>query len=132
MSDCTAPHPPSNATLRIFLVEDEGLVAMLIEDMLRDLGHEVVATASNARQALAIARVASFDFALVDVNLNGEPSYPIADLLASRGASFAFATGYGAQGVDRKYAHVPRLTKPFLRTDLERLLSHVRRAIADG
>ncbi len=119
------PTDPHGSSLRVLVVEDEGMVAMLIEDMLIHLGHEVVAIASNARQALEAARTASFDFALVDLNLDGQPSYPIADMLASRGAPFAFATGYGLTGVDRKYADVPRLTKPFLSSDLGRLLSQV-------
>ncbi|HEY1940662.1 MAG TPA: response regulator [Roseiarcus sp.] len=119
------PAASHSAKLRILVVEDEGMIAMLIEDMLIQLGHEVVAVASNARQALEVARTASFDFALVDLNLDGQPSYPIADMLASRGAPFAFATGYGLQGVDRRYADVPRLTKPFLSSDLDQLLSQV-------
>ena len=68
-----------------------------------------------------------FDFALVDVNLDGETSYPVADLLKSRGAPFAFSTGYGCDGLDRKYADVPLLTKPFLSADLQRVLSRALR-----
>ncbi len=125
-----AGDPPTRlvpSKLRVLVIEDEGLVALLIEDMLTELGHEVVATASRAREALEVARTADFDFALVDVNLDGETSYPVADLLKSRGAPFAFSTGYGFDGVDRKYADIPLLTKPFLSADLKRILSRARR-----
>jgi CheY-like chemotaxis protein len=111
--------------LRVLVVEDEGLVAMLIEDMLTDLGHEVAAVASRIQEALQIAQTGTFDLAIIDINLNGQPSYPIAEILRSRDIPFIFATGYGVQGVDIKFAKAPTLTKPFIITQLEELLSRV-------
>jgi DNA-binding NtrC family response regulator len=103
---------------RVLIVEDEVLVSLLLEDMLGDLGHEAVGPAGNMETALRLANEASVDMAILDVNLNGEESYPVADALAARGIPFVLATGYGADGVREGYRHVPRLQKPFRLTDL--------------
>ena len=108
--------------LRVLVVEDEALVAMLVEDLLDELGHEAVAIASWMEDALANARTGQYDFAIVDVNLGGEPSYPVADVLAERGVPFVFATGYGAEGLPPKYFRVPVLAKPFVVADLEKIV----------
>jgi CheY-like chemotaxis protein len=115
--------------LRVLVVEDEGMVAMLVEDMLTDLGHTVGAVASRMRDAIDVAQNGMFDWAILDVNLDGQPSYPVADILKERGVPFAFATGYGAKGLDIRYGDAPVLAKPFLMADLERLLWEVTRAI---
>jgi CheY-like chemotaxis protein len=128
-ADDREPEQQTMKRLRILLVEDESMVAMLIEDMLADLGHEVGATASHMSEALEVARTGSFDLAIIDVNLDGEPSYPVAELLASRGIPFAFATGYGPGGVDGTFAGSPTLAKPFLLADLRRLLSDMQPAL---
>ncbi|HYD36910.1 MAG TPA: response regulator [Allosphingosinicella sp.] len=104
--------------LRILVVEDEMLVAMTIEDMLLELGHDVAGLASRLGPALALAREGQFDAAMLDVNLAGEPSYEVADLLAERGIPFLFATGYGRQGIDQRYRDLPILQKPFLAGEL--------------
>lgn len=105
-------------SLRILVVEDEMLVAMNVEDMLLDLGHEVAGLASRLSGALSLAQEASFDAAMLDVNLAGEASFPVADLLAERGIPFLFATGYGLQGIDERYRDRPVLQKPFRAIDL--------------
>jgi CheY-like chemotaxis protein len=99
--------------LRILIVEDEMLVAMNVEDMLLELGHEVAGLASRLGPALALARESRFDAAMLDVNLAGEPSFPVADLLIERGIPFLFATGYGRQGIAERYRDYPMLQKPF-------------------
>ena len=104
--------------LRILIVEDEMLVAMNIEDMLLELGHEVAGLASRLGPALALAGESRFDAAMLDVNLDGEPSFPVADLLARRGIPFLFATGYGRQGIDGRYRDFPMLQKPFRTVEL--------------
>jgi CheY-like chemotaxis protein len=111
--------------LRIFIVEDEALVAMMMEDILEDLGHEVGAVASRLLEACEVARTGSFDLAILDVNLDGEPSFPIADTLRSRGIPFAFATGYGSKGLEAAFANVPSLAKPFVAEDVDRLISEL-------
>jgi CheY-like chemotaxis protein len=111
--------------LRILIVEDEMLVAMNIEDMLLELGHEVAGIASRLSPALALAGEAELDGAVLDVNLAGERSFPVADLLAERGIPFLFATGYGLQGIDERYRNRPVLQKPFRAADLGRALARL-------
>jgi CheY-like chemotaxis protein len=114
--------------LRILVIEDEALVAMFVEDMLIDIGHDVGAVASRMQDALDVAQNGIFDWAILDVNLDGQTSYPVADILKERGVPFAFATGYGSRGLDTKYAYAPVLAKPFVRADLEKLLQQVTEA----
>jgi DNA-binding response OmpR family regulator len=104
--------------LRILIVEDEMLVAMNIEDMLLDLGHEVAGLASRLGPALELARESRFDAAMLDVNLAGEPSFPVAEVLIGRGIPFLFATGYGRQGLEERYRDCPFLQKPFRMAEL--------------
>ena len=104
--------------LRILVVEDEMLVSMNIEDMLLELGHEVAGLASRLGPALALAGESRFDAAMLDVNLAGEPSFPVADLLAERGIPFLFATGYGRAGIDERFRSSPILQKPFRTAEL--------------
>lgn len=109
---------------RVLLVEDESLVAMLAEDMLLELGCEVV-LAMRLDQAVAQARSQPFDLAVLDVNLGESNSYPVADLLFERGIPFVFATGYGSAGLDTDYRGVPVMQKPYQQRQLGALLNHV-------
>ncbi|MCA1443905.1 response regulator [Ensifer sp. IC4062] len=111
--------------LRVFVVEDESLVAMLIEDLLHDMGHDVAAVASRIEDALGPAQSGQFDVAIIDVNLDGRSSYPIADVLVERGVPCIFATGYGATGLNARYSDTPVLVKPFTATELENILSRL-------
>ena len=104
------------------MVEDEGMIAMLLEDMLVDLGYEIGAIASRLQDALEIARTGSFDLAIVDLNLGGNPGYPIAAILQGRGIPFVFASGYG-KSLEPQYAATPILAKPFVSADLRKVLS---------
>ncbi|TGR65500.1 response regulator [bacterium M00.F.Ca.ET.194.01.1.1] len=113
--------------LRIFIVEDEALVAMLMEDIVTDLGHEVSTIASRVQQGCEIARGGDFDVAILDINLDGQTSYPIAEILREQRIPFAFASGYGAKGLDRSYADVPTLSKPYVIEDVERLIARLIR-----
>lgn len=97
---------------RILLVEDEALVAIMMKDVLDDLGLAVVGPHGTLAQALAAARRDQVDGAILDLNLGGEAVYPVADVLTLRGVPFIFVTGYGATTIDRRYAHVPVLEKP--------------------
>jgi len=111
---------------RVLLIEDEALVAMLLEDTLIDLGFSVIDTVSRLETAIEAVERGGFDVAILDVNLNGQPAYAIADRLRERAVPFVFATGYGAQGIDPGYRSVPVLQKPFGAGDLEAAL---RRAL---
>lgn len=107
---------------QILIVEDEALIGMLLEDMLGDLGYQVAATATRVDEATKLAHSTEVDAAILDVNLNGEPVQPVADVLTSRGVPFIFATGYGERGVPEPYRGHPTLQKPFQIDDLARLL----------
>ena len=117
---------------RILVVEDEMIVAMLIEDILADAGATVVGPASRVAKALELLGQEEVDAALLDVNLAGEMTTPVAEELRRRGIPFAFATGYGAAGVPEGFAGQPLLQKPFQEHDLNRVMAEVlaRRAPA--
>lgn len=107
---------------RVLVVEDEVIVAMLMEDMLRELGYEVAALSTHLDQAVELARDTDIDFAVLDLNLNGRLSYPVADALRERGVPYIFATGYGAKILVPPYGGTPTLQKPFHLDDLRRIL----------
>ena len=109
--------------VRVLLVEDEALVAMLMEDMLADEGCSVVATAPRLDEALAHARNLEFDVAVLDLNLAGENTFPVASVLEARNIPFAFATGYGAGGLPPEWRNRPTLQKPFTAGDVVAVLS---------
>ena len=81
--------PTNLQGLRVLVVEDERMVSMLIEDMLSDLGCTVVGPASRLDEAIELANRAELDCAVLDVNLGGQPIFPLADLLREKGAPFA-------------------------------------------
>ena len=108
----------SERRLRVLLVEDEPIIAMTAEDMLEALGCEVVASAATLDDALAASARGGFDLALLDINLNGDTSYPVADALKRSGTPFVFTTGYGSSaGSDHQ--DVPLVAKPYRLADLE-------------
>jgi len=108
---------------RILIVEDETMIAMMVEDFLTDLGWDVVGLAGSLDRALTMAREADIDAAVLDVNLQGHDSFAAADILCERNIPFVFASGYGADGMAGRFEKVPVLTKPFQRDELERALS---------
>ena len=117
---------PDLAGLRVLVVEDEMMVSMLIEDMLTDLGCIVVGPAARLDEAIALAESQQIDCAVLDVNLGGQPIFPLADILRAKGAPFAFATGYGDAGLRDVDKGSPVLQKPFRETDLARILGELR------
>ncbi|HEX3700806.1 MAG TPA: response regulator [Phenylobacterium sp.] len=116
--------------LRVLVVEDEMMVSMLIEDMLGELGCHVVGPAARLDEAMALAGEAELDCAVLDVNLGGQPIFPLADLLRERGRPFAFATGYGDAGLRDVDKGTPVLQKPFREGDLARVLGELRAKVA--
>lgn len=98
-------------------------IAFMIEDMLVALGHDVVEIAMRLPDALKGATELTFDLAILDVNLDGHQSFPVAEVLTRRGIPFAFATGYGSAGLEDPFKGRPVLPKPFLQADLERLVA---------
>src|ERR1700733_12507491 len=102
---------------RILLVEDEMMLAMMLEDMLTDLGYRVV-VAGRVAKAVRLAASEAIDGAILDMNVAGETVYPVAQELRARGIPFIFATGYRAHGLHPDYLSTPLLVKPYHVTDL--------------
>lgn len=110
--------------LKVLIVEDETLVAMLLEDMLADHGCVVAGTAGRIAQAMELIKDENLviEAAILDVNLAGEASFPLAELLAAKGVPFVFATGYGADGLPDAWRDRPTLQKPFGHDEVGRML----------
>src|SRR5262249_61354093 len=96
----------------LLLIEDETLVGMMMHDTLTDLGFEVIGPVNTLSDAAEAIEREDFHAAILDVNLNGEFIYPLADVVAARGLPFVFVTGYGAEGIDPRFAGGPVLQKP--------------------
>jgi two-component SAPR family response regulator len=113
--------------LRILVVEDEFLVAMELETMLRDLGGEVIGPLGRLDEAVAIAREEALDLAILDVNIGGQLVTPVADALAARTIPFVFCTGYDGATLPGRHASAPVLMKPCQAHELkEAVLSSLR------
>jgi CheY-like chemotaxis protein len=97
----------------ILIVEDEPLIAMMLEDFLDSLGHTVAGTCDTVSDALARVLQGGFDIAIIDVNLNGEQVWPVADSLAARGVPYVLSTGGHIEPPPAAHARVPVLSKPF-------------------
>jgi CheY-like chemotaxis protein len=112
---------------RVLVVEDESLIAMLLEDMILQLGGTLAATATRVQRALEILadRAVAIDLAVVDVNLGGEEAFPVAAALAERGVPFAFSTGYGNSGLPAAWRNRPTLQKPFSEDQVRQVLAGV-------
>ncbi|HET6654755.1 MAG TPA: response regulator [Gammaproteobacteria bacterium] len=108
--------------MRILMVEDEMMLAMSLEDLLKLLGCEVV-KAANVAKAMKLARTETVDGALLDVNLAGKRVYPVAAELERRGIPFVFMTGYDADRLDGDYRGHPALQKPFQMDDMVRVMT---------
>jgi CheY-like chemotaxis protein len=108
---------------RVLVVEDEVLVAWALEDMLNALGCGVIGPAARVDQALAMVEAGSIDVAILDVNLNGQKSYPVADALAARSVPFVFSTGYHKDSMEDGYRDSPMLQKPYEQAELGNILA---------
>lgn len=110
------------ASLKILVVEDDALIAMLLDDMLSELGCTVTGTAADVESALALAEAGAFDAAILDVSLAGHSSLPVARLLDGKNKPYFFATGYGTlpEGMEDSGRHV--LNKPYQLHQLEAAL----------
>lgn len=101
-------------SLSVLIVEDEPLIAMMLEDFVDTLGHSVAGTADNVADALACAARGGFDVVILDVHLRGgEASWPVADALADKGIAFLVATGGHVDPPPSRHASAPMLPKPF-------------------
>ena len=110
-------------TNRVLLVEDEPLIAMMLEDFLDLLHRQCVGTADSVASAMSLIATSEIDCAIIDVNLRaGEKSWPIADALAERGIPFIFATGGGDEDIIATHRDRPRLAKPFTMDAVQKAL----------
>jgi CheY-like chemotaxis protein len=113
------------SSLRILIVEDEMTIALLLEDMVSDLGHKPAGLAMRLPQALQMAEQETLDLAILDVNLDGRMSFPVAEVLERRGVPFLFATGYGSGGIAAIYRDKVVIRKPFSLEDLGKAIDRV-------
>jgi CheY-like chemotaxis protein len=111
---------------RVLVVEDEMLVLMMIEDMLADLGCNSVTSAATIDKALALIDAQAFDFVMLDVNLNGRDSQPVAEALSARGVPVVYSTGNTDHGPRDGYSGRPVLRKPFKYEDLVAILTRLK------
>lgn len=114
--------PPPLKGLRVMIVEDESVVAMLLEDYLEELGCTIAGAASRLPDALRKAESLPMDAAVLDVNLAGVLSYPVAEKLRDKGVWVVFATGYGVSGLRPDLRDAPVLAKPFNQEQLTKAL----------
>ena len=103
---------------RILIVEDEFLIATTLEEMLIELGHDIIGLAPTLTEGLRLASDPACQGALLDLNLNGEKSIPIADMLKQRGVPYIYTTGYG-DSVSAMTGDAPVLTKPYTQADVK-------------
>jgi two-component sensor histidine kinase/CheY-like chemotaxis protein len=108
---------------RILLVEDEMTVGIFMHELLRAVGYEATLPLARLQDAMAAAREKKFDCAVLDMNLNGEMVYPLADLLKGQQVPFLFLTGYAADSIDGRFGDVPVLQKPVAQEVLVRTLT---------
>jgi len=93
--------------------------------MLTDLGYDLVGMAGRVDEAAEMAQTKDFDLAILDVNLDGQDVYPVADVIGNRGLPFMFVTGYGGRGLPDNYRNRPTLQKPFQLDELKRMLAQL-------
>jgi DNA-binding NtrC family response regulator len=120
-----------SSSRRILVVEDEFLVALLLQGELEALGFSIVGPFTSVTSGIEASRREDFDLAILDVNLGGEMVFPLADELSAHGVPFLFVSGYGEVVLPERHRAAPRLAKPYDQTalarEIERLLAAHRR-----
>ena len=116
---------------RILLVEDSPVVSDFAGEALRELGCEVVGPAANMATARELAQEGEFDAAIVDLRIRGDKSFPICDILASRGIPFVLTSGYADWSMPEKLRGRPQLPKPYTLGDVEAALQRLFQATPD-
>lgn len=113
---------PALAPLRVLVVEDEPLVAIMLEDALQDFGYQVVGPVENLKAAIQLAGSERLDAAVLDINIDGTISDAVADRLMTRGIPFLLVSGY-TRDLGLRFGNVPLLRKPFTTADLHRAVA---------
>ena len=114
--------PTSLVNRRIFVVEDEMLIAILVEEALESLGCVVVGPVGRLDDAVRMAREEAIDAAILDVTIRGGAVFPVAEVLLEREIPFVFASGYGAWALPDSFRGQPQLNKPFTSDDIAQAL----------
>lgn len=114
----------------ILIVEDEPLIAMMLEDFLGELGHTIIGTAESVADALAMVELGGFDVAIIDVHLKGDHVWPVADQLIERGIPFILATGGHIEPPPERHASAAVLAKPYTIDAIEPAIEAACRGIA--
>ena len=98
--------------MRVLIAEDEFLVGIQLEEDLRSAGCSIVGPFSSLAMATRASRRERFDLAILDINLNGDRVYPLADELSARGVPFIFLSGYIPAELPERFRHAPQIMKP--------------------
>lgn len=114
--------PLAQPRSRVLIVEDEMMIALLIEDVLGELGYDVVGPAGKLEAAITLARDEMFSAAILDVNIRGGDTFPVATILRERGIPFFLASGYGKWALPDAFQGHPLLQKPFTASDVEKAM----------
>lgn len=116
--------------LRFMILDDEAIIALDLTGMLQDLGHSVVSVATRVAGGMEFARHGDLDMAILDINVHGVASFPLAAILQDRGVPIIFASGYGERGLIDGFRDALVLTKPYGRDDLSNVVAKARAAAA--
>jgi DNA-binding response OmpR family regulator len=129
----SADRPQNQAVLpKILILEDELLLAMALKATLGHAGYDIVGPMPDIPGGCEAARTAPLDIALLDVNLNGDKVFPVADILAARGVPFVFLTGYNTETLPARHRHRPMIVKPCRPEVMVRMLADAMRASIAG
>lgn len=113
---------------RIMIVEDEAMLALVLEQDLADAGYQTVGPFTDVEGACRAAFEEHFEKAIIDINLRGEMSYPVAQALSERKIPFLFLSGYGTESMPEQYRDFPRLSKPYDRGQLLQMIRELGEA----
>lgn len=114
--------------LNILVVEDEYYIAVELKRDLEAQGAVLIGPVGSVAGALALIEASqAIDAAVLDVNLNGNDVFPVADKLLERGTPFLFASGYGSRDIPARYRHIPRIDKPYVQGELTRTFAKLLR-----
>jgi DNA-binding response OmpR family regulator len=113
--------------MRVLVVEDEFLLGLSLLEDLAEAGADVVGPVSTLDEALEVVTSEAFDLALLDINIRGEMSFPIADALLARNVPLIFLTGYDADVIPERFRRWPRIGKPYDPRELASTLAVIAR-----
>jgi DNA-binding response OmpR family regulator len=110
---------------RVLIVEDEAMIARLIETILSEAGYSIVGPVATLERALATIERERFDAALLDVRITGHDAYPVADVLGTRGIPFIFVSGFSRKQMPPRYRDCAHIAKPFMPDAILALLNEI-------